>query len=106
MVKCAALGIVGLVAGAIATAPSAQAQTRELKVSLYLPASNVMNQEVEAFGRELKEKSQGRLTLNLFHGGQMGPLQRQYDLVRTGVADMSYVLHGATPGRFPMMELA
>lgn len=36
----------------------------------------------------------------------MGPVQRQFDLARTGVADISYVLHGATPGRFPLTELA
>jgi TRAP-type transport system periplasmic protein len=31
---------------------------------------------------------------------------RQYDLARTGVADIAFVLHGALPGRFPLTEIA
>ena len=33
-------------------------------------------------------------------------MQRQYDLARQGVADISFVLHGGTPGRFPLTELS
>jgi TRAP-type C4-dicarboxylate transport system substrate-binding protein len=35
----------------------------------------------------------------------MGPMQQHYDLARTGQADVSWFLHGATPGRFPLTEL-
>ncbi|MFN0300740.1 MAG: TRAP transporter substrate-binding protein [Burkholderiales bacterium] len=81
-------------------------QPIELKVSLFLSAQNPINQEFERWGREVAEKSNGRLVLKMFHSSQMGPLPRQYDLVRTGVADISFVLHGGTPGRFPLTELA
>jgi TRAP-type C4-dicarboxylate transport system substrate-binding protein len=36
----------------------------------------------------------------------MGPVPRQYDLVRTGVADFGFILLGSTPGRFPLSELS
>jgi TRAP-type C4-dicarboxylate transport system substrate-binding protein len=35
----------------------------------------------------------------------MGPVQQHYDYARTGQADVSWFLHGATPGRFPLTEL-
>ncbi|MSQ18397.1 MAG: TRAP transporter substrate-binding protein [Betaproteobacteria bacterium] len=81
-------------------------QPIELKVSLFLSAQNPINQEFERWGREVAEKSNGRLVLKMFHSSQMGPLPRQYDLARTGVADIAFVLHGGTPGRFPLTELA
>jgi TRAP-type transport system periplasmic protein len=35
----------------------------------------------------------------------MGPVQQHYDFARTGQADVSWFLHGGTPGRFPLTEL-
>lgn len=84
----------------------ADQQTFELKVSLYTPAVNHVNKEIERWGEVLKEKSGGRIVLNLFPSSQMGPVTRQYDLVRTGVADISHVMQGVMPGRFPLTELA
>ena len=40
-----------------------------------------------------------------FPGSQMGPMQQHYDFARTGQADVSWFLHGATPGRFPLTEI-
>ena len=99
--------ILGLIAACIATIGTAAAQQPiELKVSLFLAAQNPINQEFERWGREVAEKSGGKLVLKMFHASQMGPLTRQFDLARTGVADVSFVLHGGTPGRFPLTELA
>ena len=44
----------------------------------------------------------GVLIIKIFSASQMGPPPRQFDLARTGVADFSIVLHGLTPGRFPL----
>jgi len=35
----------------------------------------------------------------------MGPTPAHYDLARTGQADISWFLHGGTPGRFPLTEI-
>lgn len=59
-----------------------------------------------SWGEELSEKSGGSLTVEIFPAGQLGPPPRQFDLVRSGAADISVVLHGATPGRFAVTELA
>lgn len=84
----------------------AHAETYELKASSYLPPNHTINREITRWAKDLEQKSDGRLVIKLFPSGQMGPVQRQFDLARTGVADISYVLHGATPGRFPLTELA
>jgi TRAP-type transport system periplasmic protein len=40
-----------------------------------------------------------------FPGAQMAPPPAHYDLARTGQAEVSWFLHGGTPGRFPLTEL-
>jgi TRAP-type C4-dicarboxylate transport system substrate-binding protein len=87
-----------------AAALPASAET--LKVSSFLPPNHTFNRTIEAWGAELAEKSGGELTVELFPSAQLGPPPRQFDLVRAGAADAAVILHGATPGRFPMSELA
>ena len=84
---------------------TAQAQVHELKVSLFTPGTNDINIAFEQMGKVLEQKSGGHLKLKLFHASQLGPPPRQYDLVRTGVADLTYHLHGLNSGRFPLTEV-
>jgi TRAP-type C4-dicarboxylate transport system substrate-binding protein len=87
--------------------PDMAQQTYELKVSSFLPPVHQHQTVIFAnWTKELAEKSGGRLQLKHFPAQQMGPMQRQYDLARQGVADIAFVLHGGTPGRFPLTELA
>ena len=46
-----------------------------------------------------------KIAITVLPAGQMGPPQRQFDLARTGVADIGYFLPGLTPGRFLMTDL-
>lgn len=91
---------------AFAASLPASAQTVELKVSHYLPPNHTMNTELTRWAADLDKKSNGRLKVTVFPASQMGPITRQFDLARTGVADAAFFLHGATPGRFPLTELA
>jgi TRAP-type C4-dicarboxylate transport system substrate-binding protein len=87
-------------------AGSARAEEIELKVSHFLPPNHTFHKELLRWAEELSKKSGGRLILKVFPAGQMGPPPRQFDLVRTGVADMAIGLTGSTPGRFPLTELS
>ncbi len=60
---------------------------------------------LENWVKELKEKSDGRLNITIFPANEMGPVQNYADYARTGVADITWFLHGATPGRFPLTEI-
>ncbi len=96
----------GAMAAMLTGAAPARAETIELKVSHYLPPNHTIQKELVRWAEELGEKSGGRLELTVYPAGQMGPLPRQFDLARTGVADISFFLHGALPGRFPLTEVA
>ncbi len=54
---------------------------------------------------ELKKRSDGRLNITIFPANEMGPVQNYVDYARTGVADITWYLSGATPGRFPLTEI-
>jgi TRAP-type C4-dicarboxylate transport system substrate-binding protein len=99
------IALAALFGGLILAAP-AWAQTIELKVSHYLPPNHQMHKNLEAWAEDLAKRSGGRLKLTVFPAGQMGPMTRQYDLARTGVADIAFVLSGSLPGRFPLTEVA
>lgn len=103
-------GVIGALIGAAFAVSlasfGAAAQTIELKVSHYLPPNHQMHKNLEAWGEELSKRSNGRLKLAIFPAAQMGPMPRQYDLARTGVADIAFFLHGALPGRFPLTEIS
>jgi TRAP-type C4-dicarboxylate transport system substrate-binding protein len=102
-----ALGLVALTAlGIFGIAPPASAQTIELKLSHYLPPNHTVHKFLEAWATELADRSKGRLTVKIFPASQLGPVQRQFDLARSGQADLAVGLVGATPGRYPVTELA
>jgi TRAP-type C4-dicarboxylate transport system substrate-binding protein len=85
---------------------AAVAQDRfELKLGHYVPAGHFFSQYLESWANTLRERSDGRLEITIFPGAQMGPTPRYYDMAREGVVDIAWVLHGATPGRFPLTEL-
>jgi TRAP-type C4-dicarboxylate transport system substrate-binding protein len=83
----------------------ALAQEFELKVSHFLPPNHTFQKELTRWGDELEKASGGRLKLKLYPAAQLGPTQRQFDIVRSGVADISIGLTGSTPGRYPMTEI-
>ncbi|GGH07045.1 hypothetical protein GCM10007036_01670 [Alsobacter metallidurans] len=83
----------------------ARAEDFELKVSHFLPPNHTFQKELARWGEELEKASGGRLKLKLYPAAQLGPPQRQFDVVRSGVADISIGLTGSTPGRYPVTEI-
>jgi TRAP-type C4-dicarboxylate transport system substrate-binding protein len=96
-----ALTLAGLPFGSEA----AWAEAFELKVSHFLPLNHTFQKELTRWGDELENASGGRLKLKLYPASQLGPPQRQFDIVRSGVADIAIGLTGSTPGRYPMTEI-
>lgn len=92
-------------AAAIALAGAAQAQT-ELKVTAFVPQDDALMQIIEEWSETVTDRTNGEITFAFFPSSQMGPPDRQYDLARTGVADIALFIHSFTPGRFEMTEVA
>ena len=97
--------ILGVALVLCATLPVVAQEKFELKLGHYVPAGHFFSQYLENWADTLRERSDGRLDVTIFHGAQMGPTPRYYDMARTGVVDIAWILHGATPGRFPLTEL-
>lgn len=96
----ASVGATVLAMPAIVRAQSAT----KLKLSHYLPPQHQINTELNRWADELKAKADGQLEVEVFPAGQMGPPPRQYDLARTGVADISFHYFALSPGRFPRTD--
>ncbi len=98
-------------AGGLAAAASiprrtyAQGARFELKVSHFLPPNHTFQKQCLVWSDELEKASGGRLKLKLYPASQLGPAPRQFDIARSGVADIAIGLTGATPGRYPMTEI-
>jgi TRAP-type transport system periplasmic protein len=93
-----------LAAGALCA--SAQAQDKfEVKVAEFVGAQHFMTKWLVQWGEKLEKASNGRLVFKHFPNAQMAPTPAHYDLARTGQADVSWFLHGGTPGRFPLTEI-
>lgn len=84
----------------------AAAQAIELKFSTFQPLNNHYTEWLQHWADMLKQRSAGRLSATIYPSSQLGPMPRQYDLARTGVADVAVAMHGGTPGRFPLSELS
>ncbi|MDJ0950192.1 MAG: TRAP transporter substrate-binding protein [Alphaproteobacteria bacterium] len=94
-----------VIAVALGWGQSAVAKTYELKLAFFVPAGHFMSKYLAGWAKDLEQKSKGELVFKVFPGAQMGPTPRHYDMARTGVADVTWFLTGATPGRFPLTEL-
>lgn len=91
---------------AIGAASVSAVSAQKLKVSSFLPPNHTFHKMLKLWSDEMSEKSNGALSLEVFTSGQLGPPPRQFELVAAGAADLAIILHGATPGRFPVTELA
>ncbi len=83
-------------------APAAVAQTT-LKFASLSPANSRFNQEILApMIAKLEKDSGGELKIEFFPGGTLGRApDAQLRLVKTGVADIAWVIPYYTPGEFP-----
>ncbi len=99
-------------AGAAVAAPAisrsafGQAQVT-LKFHHFLPpVSNVHQKLLLPWAKKIETDSSGKLKIDIYPSLQLGgTLPQLYDQARDGVADIIWTLPGATPGRFPKIEV-
>jgi TRAP-type C4-dicarboxylate transport system substrate-binding protein len=98
-------GLIALAALAIAAAGAQAQQKYEVKLATFVGPQHFMSQWLVKWADKLEKDSGGRLAFKHFPSSQMGPTPQMYDLARSGQAEVSWFLHGATPGRFQLTEL-
>lgn len=88
---------------AFAGLASAEAQTK-LRLNIIAPPQNWLTQELSAWAAEASAATEGRVVIEPV-AAPMGPIPRVFDMVETGVVDMSPGQHGPTPGRFQATQI-
>jgi len=91
-------------AALLGLAGSAQAQT-VLTVSSWLPPTHTASMAQKEWCDLLEANTKGRIKCNILPRG-VTPAPGTYDAVKNGLADLSYTVHGYTPGRFITPQMA
>lgn len=92
---------------AVSTPFAAEVKAEELTVATFMPPQHHINRNLFGwFGKEIKARSGGSLTMKLFPAGQLGagPVQ-QYKRVVEGVADIVFGVSAYTAAVFPRTML-
>jgi TRAP-type C4-dicarboxylate transport system substrate-binding protein len=96
---------VALAAGLSLSATAAFAETVTIRYSNWLPANFFLwDDVVHPWLKEIEQVTEGRVKVEV-SPKVVGTVSAQYDVVRDGLADLSWMVAGYTPGRFPMIEL-
>ncbi len=88
----------GATSGAIA-----QEKTFDLKISHWVPPSHPLQKALEEWSASVEKDSGGTIKSKIYPSQQLGKAFDHYDMARDGIADMTYINPGYTPGRFPVI---
>jgi TRAP-type C4-dicarboxylate transport system substrate-binding protein len=95
--KLLVLSLFGFAAGAVS------AQT-VLTVSTWLPPTHTASKAQKEWCDLLEKNTTGKMKCNILPRG-VSPAPGTYDAVKNGLADISYTVHGYTPGRFVLTQM-
>ncbi|HZD91767.1 MAG TPA: TRAP transporter substrate-binding protein [Pseudolabrys sp.] len=91
------------VAALICAPGAAMAKDFHLKISHWVPPSHPLQKALEDWAASVKKESGGTITSTIYPSQQLGKAFDHYDMAREGIADMTYINPGYTPGRFPII---
>lgn len=93
-----------MAAAATLSAGVAGAQT-VLTASSWLPPTHTLSMAQKEWCDLLEKNTAGKMKCNILPRGVSAP-PGTYDAVKNGLADISYTVHGYTPGRFVFSQMA
>ena len=101
---CAAVLGLGVALGLTAAQPAvAQDKAVTLRLGHWLPPAHPLHPAWQEWGKSLEKATNGTVKVQIFPAQQLGAAKDHYDMARDGVADLTYVNPGYTPGRFPVI---
>ena len=86
------------------TGTTSQAQT-VLTASTWLAPTHMLSETQKEWCGLVEQKTSGRVKCNILPRGVTAP-PGTYDAIRSGQADLSFTVHGYTPGRFVTTQMA
>jgi TRAP-type transport system periplasmic protein len=104
MARCFVLALL-LVAFLVPVQSSAAEKVIVLKVSNWFPITHKQSILLDAWGKEVEKKTNGKVKVNYYAAGTLVPASQSYDAVTKGIADVSNHVLGYTVGKFPLTEI-
>jgi TRAP-type transport system periplasmic protein len=95
--------VFALAAAAWLSAMGASAQT-VLTLSSWVPPSHTLTESQKAWCEQLGERTKGQIKCNALPRAVAAP-PATFDAVRNGLVDLSFTVHGYTPGRFTHTQM-
>jgi TRAP-type transport system periplasmic protein len=92
-------------APATSAAPAAGAKTIELRLAHAWATNHLMHIVIQNWADEVNKATEGRVKITIYPGGSLSTAVQLYDSAASGVVDMVWMLHGYTPGKFPMTSV-
>jgi TRAP-type C4-dicarboxylate transport system substrate-binding protein len=86
------------------TSSTPAAQVIKLSSALYLPVAHPFTALQEQWGKDIMAKSNGRVEITFYPGGQLMGAPQTADGILQDIADIAFSHIGYTPGRFPITE--
>jgi len=84
-------GVAAAAAPMVFTAASRAAGTKEFRLGLITPAGHSWNRAALQFGEALKKETDGRLSVTVFHSGQLGNEPAMMQQLQSGALDMGWI---------------
>ncbi len=103
--RAARLAMVAAIFILPATLPAA-AQEFKFKLAHFVTPKHSVSMWMENWSKKIEADSKGAIKFDYFPGAQLGPPPKYYEIARTGQADVVQMVHGFTPGRFPLNEIS
>ena len=91
----------------VVSVPSHTAAQQVIKLNWanFFPPPEPHSANIEAFGKEIEKRTNGRVQFTFFHGGTLSPADQIYDAVVKGIADVGLSCFTYTRGKFPLTEV-
>lgn len=77
------------------------AQAKELRLGIITPVGHSWNKAALMLGEKLKEATNGRLTMTVFHSGQLGNESAMMQQLQSGALDMGFIQAAELGSRVP-----
>ena len=83
-------------------APPGRADTIDLKLAHFMPVMHIQHQKsFLPFARRVEQLTGGQVKVKIFPGGTLGDAAQLADAVKSGIADIAFIVPTYTTGRFP-----
>jgi len=85
-------------------APTVEAATYNFTYSTFFPPTHIQTKVPQAWAKEIEERSNGQIKIQIFTGGSLTPAPQIYDGVVKGISDFGLSVFAYSAGRFPVLS--